>query len=124
MAEQTYTIREAARTLDVSEIFMRALVRSGRLPAQKEGDGPTAKWVIPQSSLDEYKATKGTRRTTEGKNGKAFTIHVPSAQNEKVREALAPFGIELELKVSNYSTEKAKAYRAKRAATKRAANAH
>ena len=63
----TYTIREAAKALDVSERTLRRAVEDGELPAAQEPRGKRIVTVIQAGDLAAY--AQATRRTLAGIEG-------------------------------------------------------
>lgn len=110
-------IRVAALYADLSEMRIRTLLREGRLKADKNEQGH---WVISKTAIDEYNETKGQRGGGPRGEGKLWVIRVKHADIADVREALEPFGIELQ---PRYNYEKQAEYRKKRAARLKAEKA-
>lgn len=112
-------IKGAAAYLGISAMRIRTLLREGRLEGAEKvqvGDTAVVKWVIPQSALDSYTATKGTFGASR-KGGKAYVVRVTGPETF---EALQKFCEKNELPEPElrykYDPDKAKAYRAKKAA--------
>jgi excisionase family DNA binding protein len=105
------TLREAAGYLGVTDQRIRTLLRTGRVPAQKNEKGY---WRVATEALDKYNATKGQR--TSGK--KAYVAKLSPEQLEML-QALCEDEDELnDVEFApryNYDPEKAKAYRLARA---------
>lgn len=59
--ERLFTVKEAARMLEKSEQAVRNLCQRGRIPAQQIG----REWLIPQSSIDNFKPGKAGRPRNE-----------------------------------------------------------
>lgn len=107
-------LRTAAIFLNISEMRVRTLARTGELKSSKD-DG---KWAFKKADLEAYKNTPRARKSGGPRGeGKAFVINVKHADLEKVKGALKQFGIELQ---PRYNYAKMKEYRAKRDAAKKA----
>jgi sporulation protein YlmC with PRC-barrel domain len=106
-------IRLASVYLDVSEQRIRALLREGRIKADKDEAGA---WIISKEALEAYKAehAQGPKRTSgvSGK-GKAYVVRVPFQKIQAVKDFLATQDIELE---QRYNYDKMKVYQQKRKA--------
>lgn len=111
----TMDLRTAAIFLELSGTRVRTLARDGDLPAGKDEAGH---WQFDKAELEAYKAQPKTRKGGRRGDGKLWQIRVKYADLEQVKQALAPFGIELE---PRYNYERQKAYRAKKKAEAAAA---
>ncbi len=110
-------LRFASLFLNMSEGRLRALVREEKIVGTKTDDG----WMFKKADLEKYAAQPHPRATGGGKAsiaGKAFVVHVTADKLQKVKDALASVGIELE---PRYDYAKQRAYQAKRKAEKAAA---
>ena len=99
-------IREAAIYLEMSEMYVRTLLRKGPqggLIGTKDADQV---WTIKKADLDAFKARPTTRGTGVRSDGKAYVIKIKAADLPKVEAALKTFGIALAPRY-NY-TKKAK----------------
>jgi hypothetical protein len=106
-------LRTASIFLGLSEMRVRALARSEELPGSKDASGA---WLFTKAELTTFKNTPRTRKGGGGGprgDGKSWIIKVKFQDLEKVKEALAPFKIELK---PRYDYAKQAAYRAKREA--------
>lgn len=55
MTEQLlWTVAEAARALGLSEDYVRRLVREGRVPHRRLGDGPRARIRFSRKDLERF----------------------------------------------------------------------
>lgn len=116
-------IKGAAAYLNVSEMRVRTLLREGRLEGATKvpvGETQVVKWQVPVSALDTYRETKGT--FGEGrKGGKAWVVRIKEpAQLELLQKFCSDNGLDEPTPRYKYDPEKAKAYRLKKAAEKKA----
>jgi len=93
MLEDLLTAREVAEILDVSDQYVRKLIRDGRIDGMKIGRS----WMIPQSSLDEYQRPTSTKANNH-----------PRRSNKKPRLKLLSFftgamGLDLGLEKSGFT---------------------
>lgn len=59
MTSTLYTVREAAAILHASEITVRALIKSGRLRAERMGiGGPRSPFRVEASAIAAYRAAQ------------------------------------------------------------------
>jgi excisionase family DNA binding protein len=121
MAEETkklLSIKEAAKIAGVTDMYMRALIRSGRISATRDEFG---RYQIEPEAVATFETTKGERRGRQSADGtRGFIVKVPSEVLTQVVEVLKGFDIELEPRF-HYDPEKSKAYRIERQAKMRAA---
>lgn len=110
-------LRAAAVFLGMSEMRIRALARDGSLKAAKNAE--TGKWEFKKVDLTAYQNTPRERKAgvRSSANGKAWVVNVTAENLEKVKAALAPFGVTLQ---PRYNTAAQKEYRIKRQAALKA----
>jgi excisionase family DNA binding protein len=59
MSSQLHTVRETAAILHCSEITVRALIKAGRLQAERSGfGGPRAPFMVDDSAIAAYRAAR------------------------------------------------------------------
>lgn len=96
------SIREAARTLDISEQYVRQLIIGEKLQAEKNADGH---WVISQEAVDDYAANHADNKKV------GYIVYL----DDETLEVLKASFPTLEF-TKRFDAEKAKAYRMRRAA--------
>lgn len=114
-----YTIDEFAKAAGIKTQYVRTMLRQGRITSRKEARNGTNVFrnLITQETLDNYLATKGTRTPNRNDGRARFVLYATQAELDKIKKDNP--GVVIEKPKSNYNREKAKAYRAKRAETKR-----
>lgn len=95
------SLRAAAIYLEISEMRVRTLAKDEDLKSFKNEAGH---WRFAKEDLAEFKATMGSRRGGYRRGDRKYwRVQVKHEDIESVKEALEPFGIELE---SQYQYEK------------------
>jgi hypothetical protein len=114
-------LRTASIFLELSDMRVRTLAREETLPSTKDEEG---NWVFALADLKAYKSTPHPRKGGGGGGprgeGKTWKIKVKFEDVEKVKAALAPFGIVLQ---PAYDAAKMKEGNIRRKAAKAAATA-
>lgn len=77
----TYTIRDVAKMLDISEMAVHQAVKKGKLSAAKVAYGKVEKWIITDEAIREYEAGRGKRET------KQYIVVLTEGQAEDLRAA-------------------------------------
>lgn len=77
----TYTIRDVAKMLDISEMAVHQAVRAGKITATKVQVGKMEKWAISQAALDAYVAGRGRRES------KQYIVVLTEGQFEDLKAA-------------------------------------
>lgn len=105
-------IREAAKAIDMSEMYVRTLLRNGKLQAVKNEQG---NWEITKEDIETFKSTRSTQRATthkiktpkQGKmlgdggpppEGSPLVIHIPPEMLPEIAEYLHSHGIIMQKK--------------------------
>lgn len=103
-------LRLAAVYVNISEQRLRTVAREETVKGTKDENGA---WSFTKEDLDAYLEKKATQPRAGGQrgDGKLWIIRVKYENLKGVKEALEPFGIELQ---PRYNYEKQKAYREKR----------
>ena len=95
------SLRAAAIFLEISEMRVRTLAKDEDLKSFKNEAGH---WRFAKEDLEEFKSTMGSRRGGYRRGDRKYwRVQVKHDDIEAVKEALEPFGIELE---SQYQYEK------------------
>lgn len=97
-------IREAARFMDTSEMYVRQMLLKGKLQGRKDEAG---KWFIPQAILEAKRAGKVAVGTT----------YLVNCSKEQAKVIAAMPGVSMK---KRFDSAKAKSYRLRRAAKKAA----
>jgi hypothetical protein len=123
-------IRDAAKAIDMSEMYVRTLLRNGKLKAIKNGAG---NWEITDEDIATFKATRTEQRSTthkiktpkQGKmlgdggpapEGAPLVVHIPPEMLSEVAEFLHSRGIIMQKK-AQYSRAAARDWQAAYAAS-------
>jgi hypothetical protein len=101
MTTKNLTIKQAARHLGKSEMWVRRMVHQAKLPHSRElvpGTEQVYRILIPIEALDARKTVTRTRRD-DGRN--KFTVYATPAEMKAFNEALKAAGIKVPVARAN-----------------------
>lgn len=79
MANNKYSIREAAKKFDLSEMYIGHMIRDGKLMAKKDSDGH---WMIEEAAIQAY---MDKRMATKSSGTRKCIIYVTTEQYSKLK---------------------------------------
>ncbi|MCJ7483548.1 MAG: hypothetical protein MUO31_11335 [Thermodesulfovibrionales bacterium] len=92
--KSSFTIREAAHKLAVSEMYLRKMVLEGKLPTTHVAISDKVwRHEISQAALDAFKARTGNRSSRDDGRNK-FVVYMTTAEEKTVRESLKTLKLE------------------------------